>query len=82
MDLGGGGLLTGCSSSAPLRGNWRTGTDLDFLVPWLVEFVTDSPFFFSWVVFLIISVHLFLAWEVEVVGWGEVAPKQRRECGV
>lgn len=51
-------LLTSIHSSLPLRWNRRTGTNLGFLLPWIVEHVTDSPFFLSWVVFLIISFHL------------------------
>lgn len=75
VSLGFEELLTGIHSSMPLRPNRRTGTDWGFLVPSLVEFVTDSPCFFPWVVFLMISLHLFAVWELEGGG-----PGQGREC--
>ena len=72
VNLGFEKLFISIYSLVPLRWNWRTGTDLRFLVPCLVEYVADSSFF-SWVAFLIISFSFLVAGRWKVLGWGEVS---------
>ena len=66
-------LFISIYSLVPLRWNWRTGTDLCFLVPCLVEYIADSSFFFSWVAFLMISFSLLVVGRWKVLVWGEVS---------